>query len=254
MNHTLEDTLHLAHGRLDVQGLDVLPVLLEERHQEVDSNVDVGEKLLLGHLDVANSGVQAEGLLELELDGALDLVDLVVHGLLMGDETRELTGLVKARAQKTGDLLDERLGSQERVVLLSKLLDLLLVLVELLEVLHSLAGHTHGIGLLLVLGISEDAHLHVGPRDTGKLDGSTETLVLLGIVLLQTDLELHGLTELSPLGLIGPRLEDLDGLAQSFTRELTLFSPRELVHRQLANNYQHGKGTPHTEEQGKQNI
>ena len=33
----LVETDGLAHGRLDVKRLDVLPVLLEERHKEVDA-------------------------------------------------------------------------------------------------------------------------------------------------------------------------------------------------------------------------
>ena len=37
----LEDALDLAHGALDVEGLDVLPVLLEEGNEEVDGQVDV---------------------------------------------------------------------------------------------------------------------------------------------------------------------------------------------------------------------
>ena len=37
----LEQADGLAHGRLDVQRLDVLPVLLEERDEEVDGCVDM---------------------------------------------------------------------------------------------------------------------------------------------------------------------------------------------------------------------
>jgi hypothetical protein len=33
----LEDTDGLAHGRLDVEGLDILPVLLEQGDEEVDA-------------------------------------------------------------------------------------------------------------------------------------------------------------------------------------------------------------------------
>ena len=56
-----------AHGRLDVQDLDVLPILLEERHQEVDRELEVLDELLLGHPDVPRRHVQAEHLLQLEL-------------------------------------------------------------------------------------------------------------------------------------------------------------------------------------------
>ena len=42
----------------------------------------------------------------------------------MGEKSRELAGLVQSGAQKTGDLLDQGLRSQEGIVLLGKLLDL----------------------------------------------------------------------------------------------------------------------------------
>lgn len=44
---------------------------------------------------------------------------------------------------------------------------------------------------------------HVGARDTGKLDGSRETLVTLRVIVLKTDLELDGLEEVSLLGVLG---------------------------------------------------
>lgn len=60
-----------------MQALDVLPVLLEERDQEIDGQHSVGGDLVFGHVNVANGNTEAEDLLELELDGRLDLVDLV---------------------------------------------------------------------------------------------------------------------------------------------------------------------------------
>lgn len=56
---------HLAHRALEVERLDVLPVLLEERDEEVDRKHGVGEDLLLVHLDVADGDTEAENLLEL---------------------------------------------------------------------------------------------------------------------------------------------------------------------------------------------
>ena len=89
----LEDTLDLAHGALDVDGLDVLPVLLEERHEEVDGQVDVDEQLGFGHLDVADGDAEAESLLELELDGALDFVELLKNVFVGAEQRGELAGL-----------------------------------------------------------------------------------------------------------------------------------------------------------------
>ena len=104
----LVETNGLAHRRLDVKRLDVLPVLLEERDQEVDgcrTNVsrltmievvvrrtqhDVTKDLVVIHVNVANSNTQAKDLLELELDGGTDLSDLVVQVLSVRDWGREL--------------------------------------------------------------------------------------------------------------------------------------------------------------------
>lgn len=51
---------------------------------------------------------------------------------------------------------------------------------------------------------------HVGAGNGGELDGSGETLVTLGVVVLEADLELDGLEEVPLLGLIGVLKELLD--------------------------------------------
>ena len=71
--------LNFAHGGLDVEGLDVLPVLLQQGHQEVHGQVDVLSQLLLRHLNVSNSNIQAQNLLHLELDGGLEVHNLGLH-------------------------------------------------------------------------------------------------------------------------------------------------------------------------------
>ena len=58
----LVKTLRGSHGALDVERANVLPVLLEQRHQEVDGQMNVLDQLILGHVDVANGDVQAEDL------------------------------------------------------------------------------------------------------------------------------------------------------------------------------------------------
>lgn len=58
----LVQTLRGAHGALDVEGTDVLPVLLQQRHQKVDAQVDVLDQLILVHLHVADGHVQAQHL------------------------------------------------------------------------------------------------------------------------------------------------------------------------------------------------
>jgi hypothetical protein len=107
-----EETDRLAHRGLDVQALHVLPVLLEERDKEVDAcrsandqmlvvmegekhkhtQHDVTEDLIVSHLDVTNSNTEAEDLLELELDGRADLVELLLEVLGVRDGCGELAG------------------------------------------------------------------------------------------------------------------------------------------------------------------
>ena len=53
---------------------------------------DVGEDLVLGHLDVTDGDTQAENLLELELDRRANLGELVVKVLGVRDGRRELAG------------------------------------------------------------------------------------------------------------------------------------------------------------------
>ena len=75
----LEEADRLAHGGLDVQAFDVLPVLLEERDKEVDgfkktfehvnkhrgmgfTKHDIGKNGVLSHLNVSNGHTKAQDL------------------------------------------------------------------------------------------------------------------------------------------------------------------------------------------------
>ena len=57
-------------------------------------------------------------LLHLELDGGLDLIDLGVEVLVVGEQRGELAGLVQPGSKNTWDLFNQRLRSQESIVLL----------------------------------------------------------------------------------------------------------------------------------------
>jgi len=163
--HFLVEAVRRPHGALEVDGLEILPALLEQRHQEVDCHVGVLADLLLGHLDVADGAAEAEDFLELEAHGRLDLGDLLDEVVAGGDGRRELARAVHAGADETRDLLDERLGRQEGVGGAAELLHQLLVLVELLQVL-GVGGHKAGLlGEVLVDEIADDAHLELGPRN-----------------------------------------------------------------------------------------
>lgn len=97
----------------------------------------------------------------------------------MGDGSRELAGcgrgklvsshthsfrvcrqpltLGQTRTQETGNLLDESIGSNEGIVLASKLLDELLVLVELLQVISRHGVNTAVLGTIKIVLVTEDA-------------------------------------------------------------------------------------------------
>ena len=72
-----------AHGGLDVQDLDVLPVLLQQRHQEVDSELHIEGDVARGHGDVGNGQGKAHNLLHLELDGGLNDINLLLDVLVI---------------------------------------------------------------------------------------------------------------------------------------------------------------------------
>ena len=76
-----------------MKALDILPVLLQQRHQEVHGQVNVLDQLLLGHANIANSNTQAQDLLHLELDGGLEVEGLLLQVVAVGDQGGELAGL-----------------------------------------------------------------------------------------------------------------------------------------------------------------
>ena len=92
VNVPLVETLGRRHGSLDGQASNVLPALLEKRDEVVDGQHDVTDELVLGHLNVANSDTHTQNLLQLELDGRLDLSDLVGEIFGVRDGGRELAG------------------------------------------------------------------------------------------------------------------------------------------------------------------
>ena len=76
-----------------MEGLDILPVLLQQRHEEVHGKMDVLSQLLLSHLNVADGNIQAKNLLHLELDGGLQVEHLRLDVIGVGDQAGELASL-----------------------------------------------------------------------------------------------------------------------------------------------------------------
>lgn len=90
--------------------------------------------------------------------------------------------------QETRDLLDEGVGSDERIVLARQLLDELLVLVELLQIVRAHGVDTAVLRAIDIVLVTEDADGHVWARDLRQLDGAGETLVTLRVIVLEADL------------------------------------------------------------------
>jgi len=135
---------------------------------------------------------------------------------------REHTNSRKNWTKNDWDFLDESVSNKEEGISLSPLLDLLLVLVEFLQVVHGgdiKSWDLSSSGLILMLLIGNDADFHVWSWDVWKSDGTGETLILLWIVILKSNLEFDGLSELSSLGFLlhfleapkDERVRDLSG-------------------------------------------
>ena len=96
-----------GHGGLDVDRLDVVPALLEERGQEIEGHHDVLLELVIGHIGAADGGGEAGDLLELELDGSLDVIELVLEGSVVVNDKRESLDLGEDGSDNSWHLLED---------------------------------------------------------------------------------------------------------------------------------------------------
>jgi len=182
-----------------------VPSLLEHGDQEVEGHHDVLLELFVGEVSSADGATHAGDLSELELNGSSGVVDGGGKRLGLGDDGGEHLDSVEDGSNNNGDSLQDGIGSEEEIELLGPLLDEFLVLVELLELVKrgevevTESGEILG-GFNSMLLIGDEANLEVGSGRVGESDGSDETLILLGIVVLKTDLEFNGLDELALLG------------------------------------------------------
>jgi len=213
----LVDTDRSTHRGLDVEGLDVLPALLQKRDEEVDATLDVGLDLLLSERNVGDGNTKAEGLLHLELDLGLKLKNLSGKVIGVLDDGRELTGTVEGRTVQLGDLTKNSLASKEAVVLLAELLHGLLVTADGLKTVDAHAGKVELLGLIKVDLVTKDANLDALLARVGQTHNTAETLVLLDIPVLQTDLKLDGLSEVTLAALSE---DGVDGVLKSLGADL----------------------------------
>lgn len=195
-----------------MDGLKVVPLLLQEGGKEVEGHDNVLSELIIGHLLVTGSNVEAGDLLELPLDGSLNVVDLLLEWVVVSNWLWEHTNSVKDWTEDNWDLLDKSISGEEEGVFLGPLLDLLLILVEFLQVIKvgAVDLDTRGFELISVLLIGNQADLEVWSWDVWESDGSNESLIFLWIIILKGNLELNSLHELSLLGFFSHLLDALN--------------------------------------------
>jgi len=209
-HHCLIKAPWRRHAGLDRQAGHVLPTLLQQRDKVVNSQHDIANQLVLGHINVSDGDTHAQNLFQLELDGGLDFGDLGLQIVGVRDGRRELASLGQTGAEETGNLLDEGIGSDEHVVLARQLLDQLLVLVQLLQVVSRHGVEFEVLRAVDVVLVAEDADGHVRAGDLWEFDGAGETLVTLRVIVLEADLEFDRLQEVSLLGVVAVFQQLLD--------------------------------------------
>ena len=211
-NRSSQEFNGVTHRHLNVDSFKVVPSLLEEGDKEIHAHHDVLSELVVSHVLSAGAASHAGHLSQLELNGSAEVLDGQDKGLVVGDSHRELLDSVKNGSADDGHLLDDGVGGDEDIVLLGPLLDDLLVLVVLLELIEGgdIDVETVLLGFGLVLLIGDHADLEVGTGNVRESNGSDETLILLWVVVLESELDLNGLSELSNLGLFPHVLDPLE--------------------------------------------
>jgi hypothetical protein len=177
-----------SHGGFDVERSNILPLLLQQTNQEIDGHVDVLDQLVVVHLHVTNGNGQTKNFLHLEFNGSFHLLDFSDHIVSLSQNTWKLTGFVQTWSEQSWDLPDQSIGGQESVVFFRKFFDELFVFVELFQVID---GHVWDVvfgGFIDMRLVSENANGEFWLGDVWELDGTGESLVFLGIVVLEHDL------------------------------------------------------------------
>merc|ERR1719318_459301 len=103
----LVQPLYFSHGTLHMQRTHILPVLLQQRYQEIDSQEYILSKIILTHTNMTNSNRQAQHFLHLEFDGAFDVFKFVLKLFAVGHHSWELASLVQPRTKQSWNLLDQ---------------------------------------------------------------------------------------------------------------------------------------------------
>ena len=116
-----QDSDGSSHSLLDLDGLKIVPILLQEGGKEVECHDNVLSKLLIGHALVTGGTVEAGDLLELPLDGTSHVIDLLGKWLVVSTWLWEHTNSVKNWTKDDWDLLDKSISGEERDLITAKI-------------------------------------------------------------------------------------------------------------------------------------
>merc|ERR1711931_539572 len=119
----------------------------------------------------------------------------------MSDHSWELTGFVETRSKKTRDLFDQGIRSDETIVSLGQFLHQLLILVQLFQSFNIHVRDVVGFRLITMRFVTKNTDLQLWSGNVLQFDSTTETLVPLGIVILESNLEFDGFQKVSFLRL-----------------------------------------------------
>merc|ERR1719318_1131699 len=114
----LVQPLYFSHGTLYMQRAHILPVLLQRRYQEIDSQEYILSKIIFTHTNMTNCNRQAQHLFHLEFDGAFDVFKFVLKFFTVRHHSWELASLVQPRTKQSRNLFDEGVRCNERIILL----------------------------------------------------------------------------------------------------------------------------------------
>ena len=93
-----------AFESFDTEGID--PFQSSSLHSQQSTEPFLSSQ----EMEVNGKQIEVDNyLLHLELDGALEVRDLLLDVVVVGQQGGELAGLVQSGAQQPGDLLDQRL-------------------------------------------------------------------------------------------------------------------------------------------------
>merc|ERR1719318_2266056 len=101
-----------------MQRTHILPVLLQQRYQEINSQKYILSKIVFTHANMSDSHRQTQHLLHLEFNGSFDVFKFVLKFFTVSHHSWKLTSLVQSRTKQSRNLFDQGVRCDERIILL----------------------------------------------------------------------------------------------------------------------------------------